>query len=395
MTSLDRYILRQFFGPFVLIIVVLTLVIWLTQSLQRIDILIENGSGFGLFLYLSLLIIPSLLVILIPFALFGAGVYALYRMHSDSEIAVIYAAGISRTRLAMPILLVTLFGALATLYVALDLSPRTYRILKQNVLTLRTDLAGNILRGGQFVTAINGFTIYVDETSGGNEFRGILINDYRNPNETRTYMAERGALRETGAGPVLILVNGNVQRVRKDKPIEELDLLPFGETRINVSSLQSDQELQLELTERYLSELLNPDLSREWERNNLGKLRAEAHNRLATPLYAFSYVLIALFALVGGAYNRRGYLVRVALAGAGVITLRVGGFIAQTMAAETGTQWLQYALPLSVIIVGGAVLADGPRMRLRASGEAKSGQPSQTQAGQTQAGATQARETPA
>ncbi|MEO0850174.1 MAG: LptF/LptG family permease, partial [Pseudomonadota bacterium] len=351
--------------------------------------------GFGLFLYLSLLIIPSLLVILIPFALFGAGVYALYRMHSDSEIAVIYAAGISRTRLAMPILLVTLFGALATLYVALDLSPRTYRILKQNVLTLRTDLAGNILRGGQFVTAINGFTIYVDETSGGNEFRGILINDYRNPNETRTYMAERGALRETGAGPVLILVNGNVQRVRKDKPIEELDLLPFGETRINVSSLQSDQELQLELTERYMSELLNPDLSREWERNNLGKLRAEAHNRLATPLYAFSYVLIALFALVGGAYNRRGYLVRVALAGAGVIALRVGGFIAQTMAAETGTQWLQYALPLSVIIVGGAVLADGPRMRLRASGEAKSGQPSQTQAGQTQAGATQARETPA
>ncbi|MEL7018514.1 MAG: LptF/LptG family permease, partial [Pseudomonadota bacterium] len=90
MTSLDRYILRQFFGPFVLIIVVLTLVIWLTQSLQRIDILIENGSGFGLFFYLSLLIIPSLLVILIPFALFGAGLYALYRMHSDSEIAVIY-----------------------------------------------------------------------------------------------------------------------------------------------------------------------------------------------------------------------------------------------------------------------------------------------------------------
>ncbi|MEM1193293.1 MAG: LptF/LptG family permease [Pseudomonadota bacterium] len=367
MTSLDRYILRQFFGPFVLIIVVLTLVIWLTQSLQRIDILIENGSGFGLFFYLSLLIIPSLLVILIPFALFGAGLYALYRMHSDSEIAVIYAAGISRTRLAMPILLVTFFGALATLYVALDLSPRTYRILKQNVLTLRTDLAGNVLRGGQFVTAINGFTIYVDEVSGGNEFRGILINDYRNANETRTYMAERGALRDTDAGPVLILVNGNVQRVRKGTPIEELDLLPFGETRINVSSLQTDQELQLELTERYLSELLNPDVSREWERNNLGKLRAEAHNRLATPLYAFSYVLIALFALVGGAYNRRGYLVRVALAGAGVIALRVAGFVAQTMAAQSGSQWLQYALPIGVMVLAGILLFDLPHRLKRPS----------------------------
>ena len=334
-----------------MIVVVLTMVIWMTQSLQRVDILIENGSGFGLFVYLSFLVIPSLLVILIPFALFGAGVYALYRMHSDSEVAVMYAAGVSRLRIALPILAVTLVGALATLYVALDLSPRTYRTLKQNIMTLRTDLAGSVLRSGEFVTVIDGYTIYVERSVGNNEFEGILINDYRSDRETRTYMAERGAIRDTDAGPVLILINGNVQRSLTQSPEAEIDLLPFGETRINVASLQSKEELQLELTERYLSELLNPDISREWDRANQGKMLAEAHNRLATPFYAFSYVTIALFALIGGAYNRRGYMLRIALAGTAVIGLRVGGYVIQTIASQTGMQWIQYALPCTVIFV--------------------------------------------
>ena len=61
--SLDRYILNQFIGPFAMITTVLTLVIWMTQSLQRIDLVLENGRGIGLFLYITILIIPSLLAV--------------------------------------------------------------------------------------------------------------------------------------------------------------------------------------------------------------------------------------------------------------------------------------------------------------------------------------------
>ena len=102
----------------------------MTQSLQRIDIIVEYGQGFGVFAFLSLLIIPSLLAIIIPFSLFGASVFALYRLHTDSEIAVMFAAGVSRWRLTAPILLITALGALATYYINVDLMPRSYRVLK-------------------------------------------------------------------------------------------------------------------------------------------------------------------------------------------------------------------------------------------------------------------------
>ena len=353
--SLDRYILNQFIGPFAMIITVLTLVIWMTQSLQRIDLVLENGRGIGLFLYITILIIPSLLVILIPFSLFGACLYSFYRMHSDSEIAVIFASGVSRSRVAMPVLAVTFIGALATLYVALDLSPRTYRILKKEILDIRTDFASSVLKSGEFNTVINGFTIYVREVRPNNGFLGLLVSDYRNPNSTQAYMAERGIIRDGPNGPVLVLADGNFQRQRSDGSVQ---IVPFERTTIDIAAYQQDETLQLEITERYLSELLHPDLSKEWERQNAGKMLAEAHARLACPFHAFAYVLIGVFALIGGAYNRRGYILRIVLAGVSVIVLKVLGFVVQSFSADTGIQWIQYALPISVCFIAIALLFD-------------------------------------
>ncbi len=374
MNSLDRYILRQFSGPLLIIVIVLTTVIWMTQSLQRVDILIENGRGIGLFLYLSVLVIPSLLMILIPFALFTASLYSLFRLHSDSEVAVMFAAGISRMRIAMPILVMSFVGAGLSLYLALDLSPRTYRMLKENIVNIRTDIAGSVLHSGEFIKVIDGFTIHVNEVRSNQTFDGILIHDYRNPEQSRTYFAERGGIRQTAGGPVLILRNGNVQRRNRD--IGDIDLVPFEETRINIAALRRNEDRHLELNERYLSELLNPDLSDPWVARNLGKLAAEAHSRLSAPLHAFSYVFVALFALVGGTYNRRGYGVRIVVATAIVIGLRVVSYLLETLSAETGQVWLLYALPLFVILFLVLLLFDVfplprvpvPEIRLRKAG---------------------------
>ena len=361
MNSLDKYILRQCLTPLVLILVVTTAIVWVTQVLQRIDIIVEYGQGLGVFAYLSILIIPSLLAIIIPFALFGAVVYALYRLHSDSEIAVMFAAGVSRWRIAAPLLMITTVGALATLYVNIDLMPRSYRILKQNIADIRADFASSMLRSGEFTNIIDGFTIYVDKARPGGQFTGILINDHRNGEFPETYMAERAILRETDSGPMLFLKRGNIQRVARYTG--DVSFIRFEEWAINIASFnKGPREFQLELTERYLGELFNPDMSNPYDRANAGKLIAEGHARLAAPLYAFAYVLVGLFALIGGPYSRRGYFARVAIAGAGIFAIRVMGFVAQGLVATSGAYWLLYAIPAAAILVF-VMLLFAPSMR--------------------------------
>lgn len=355
--SLDIYILRQMTTPLIFGLVAVTGVVWLTQSLQRVDILVEHGEGFGTFAWLTVLIIPSLLSIIIPFALFGAILYAMQRLHADSEIAVMFAAGVSKMRIAMPILFVTTIGALLTLWINVDLMPRSYRSLKIAIAEIRADFATAVLRPGEFIAIGNGFTVYAEEARPGGQFVGLMIHDYRNGENAETYMAQRGLMRETSIGPILHLRNGNIQSV--DEETGTVDIIQFAQTALNLSEFTtSPRDLQLELTERYIGELFNPDMSVQWDIDNRGRLIAEGHARLAAPLYAFAYMVIAMLALVGGSYNRRGYFLRIAGATILVGILCVSGFLIQSATASNGYNSLQYALPLLVIIVGTLVLLD-------------------------------------
>ncbi|WDI31670.1 LptF/LptG family permease [Hyphococcus flavus] len=349
MNSLDRYLLRQCITPLFMILLVTTAVVWMTQSLQRIEIIVEYGQGLWTFLFLSLLIIPSLLAIIIPFALFGAVVYALHRLHSDSEIAVMFAAGVSRWRLSAPLLAISVVAALATFYVNVDLMPRCYRVLKLSVAEIRADFANSLIRSGEFVNVSDGLTVYVDDTRGENQYVGLLINDYRNADKREIYMAERAILQDTDAGTMLLLKDGNLQT--EASYTGKIDIIRFDDWALNLSAFGNGPgELQLELTERYLGELLNPDMSKHYDRTYAGKLIAEGHGRIASPLYALAYVLVALYTLIGGAYTRRGYFLRVAVAGAAVFGLRIAGFVAQGAAGESGMIALIYAPPLIAIV---------------------------------------------
>ncbi len=380
LSSLDRYVFREGLVSFLAATAVTTAVVWVTQTLQRADVIVEHGGSLGVLARISVLVLPSLLAVIIPFSLFAAALYSIQRLHSDSEIAVMFASGVSRLRIAAPLIVIAAAGALATLWINLTIMPATYRVLKQEIYEIRTDFAAVLLRAGEFTPVDPGFTIYVEDVrpgagERGGVFIGLLVNDYRDPNEIITYMAQRGALRQTENGPVLALANGNIQRLSPESGAVEI--VPFDETVINADSFtDAPRERTLELTERYLGELFHPDLSQEWDRKNARRLAAEGHNRLASPLYAIAYVMIALFALMGGPYDRRGYAKRIGAACAVAGALRILGFVAQTTAGSQsiGANWLQYAVPLVAIILFGALLADllpriGSSERLRKSPE--------------------------
>src|SRR5256885_5724942 len=104
MRSLFFYVLRQIVGPFLLFTLLLTLVVWMTQALRLLDLVINRGQSAGIFAYLTVLMLPSLIVVIVPIAFFGAAIYALNRLNSDSELLLMWSAGISRQLLALPVL---------------------------------------------------------------------------------------------------------------------------------------------------------------------------------------------------------------------------------------------------------------------------------------------------
>src|SRR5215831_15977088 len=105
MRSLFGYILRQVLGPTLLFTLLLTLVVWMTQALRLLDLVINRGQSALIFAYLTTLMLPSLLVVIVPVAFFGAAIYALNKLNTDSELVVMWSAGISLVQLAIPALM--------------------------------------------------------------------------------------------------------------------------------------------------------------------------------------------------------------------------------------------------------------------------------------------------
>ncbi len=315
MKGITRYILGQTVGPFLFITLVLTGVVWLTQSLRFLDLIINKGVSIGGFLYLTLLLLPGFLTVILPIAAFAAVLYVYYRLDGDNELMVMRAAGLNSHTLVVPALTMSAAVALVTYVLSLYLMPLGFRTFKDMQFMVRHNYASVLLQEGTFSNLIDGVTVFVRERRGGGELRGILIHDSRDLNRPVTMMAERGALIMTESGPRFVMANGNRQEVEPDRG--QLSLLYFEEYVLDLGSYtQSPENRWREAGERYLSELFNPGTGLD-DVNNANKLRAEGHRRLVLPLYAVALALIAATSILAGPFSRRGKWYR-AVAAAGV-----------------------------------------------------------------------------
>ncbi|NRA29767.1 MAG: YjgP/YjgQ family permease [Parvularculaceae bacterium] len=358
MSRLDRYIFRAAALPFLLILACTTAVAWLTQVLQRLDIIVDDGGSFLAFLKITVLLIPSLAGVVTPIALLAACLYVLNVLMVDSEIPVMRAAGASRLRIARPLIVLSVLAAGLVLWINADLQPRTYKELRQTVYDVRSNIASSLVRDRVFANVAPGVTFYAEDVRPGDQYVGLHIYDSRDPEREVTYTAENGLFTVTDLGPRLFLLRGTAQW--QDKETGKLNIVRFNDTFVDVSEISSEAptDRPWETEERYLSELLNPDLNRPYNQRFQGDYLAEFHGRLATPLYCIAFALIAALAMLSATTQRRGYGQRIMVASAVAGGIRIIGFLTRSVA--TDNSWanvLQYAIPgIAIVVVAIALL---------------------------------------
>src|SRR5947199_3673771 len=104
MTRLSKYVLNELIAPTALFALLMTTVVWLTQSLRLLDLVINRGQSAPTFVYLTVMMLPQLLVIILPVAFFGGTLYGLHRLNVESELVVMSAAGYSRAQFMSAVL---------------------------------------------------------------------------------------------------------------------------------------------------------------------------------------------------------------------------------------------------------------------------------------------------
>lgn len=303
-----RYLSRNLVWTAFFIAVALTLVIFLTQSLRFLELIVNSDAPVKLFLQLIFYSLPKFLEVVLPISLTCAILFTYNRMTADNEVIVMRASGISPRALARPALTLSAFLTAGLFVLSLWLTPVSYAAMQQLKLIVQNQYSALLLREGVFNTVGKDLTVYLRERTNTGELRGIMIHDSRDraaPPVTIT--ARRGIMTAQGDTPHVVVYDGLRQQL--DIATGEMSRLYFNQYTVEVKNNPEKIRTRIkDANELTFGELLHPSP------NMATAFSAEAHNRLLTPVMSFNFTLIALGCLLGGNFDRRGHNRKVILA---------------------------------------------------------------------------------
>ncbi len=366
MNGFTRYVLRQLLVGMVLVTASLTCVIWLLKSLPFVEMIVNRGLTAGDFVYLTILLLPNFLTVILPFALFTVIVFTYAKLITDRELVVMRAAGVSQHALARPALILAFVVVAAGYGLNLYLLPQSYRMFHELKWDMRYNYSHVLLKEGAFNTLSADITVYVRERTKDGQLLGILVQDDRDTEKPVTLMAERGAISRTEDGSRVIMFSGNRQEV--DKETNQLSILYFDRYIFDFGRIGNAGNEGIiryrNARERTLDELFNLDKDKTLNRKDFGKYTVEGHRRLVSPLSALAFALVGLASLISGGFSGRPQTRRVVLAVGIVVGLQAATLgLENTVARNLELIPLMYVNAVFPILAAYLVMLRSPRRR--------------------------------
>jgi lipopolysaccharide export system permease protein len=324
MGSISRYIFRSTTTAFLVVLLSLTAIIWVTQALRDLDLMTNRGQSIAVFVGITSLLLPMLMMLIAPVALFVAFAYILNKLSTDSEIIVFNASGMSPAQLFRAFLPVALMVSVVVAVFGAYLAPKGLRTLREWVTSVNANVVSTLVQPGRFVTIISNVTINIASRDTNGQLRGVFIDDRRDPNDRNTIIAARGDLLENKQGTFLVLQNGTAQRQQAGR---DPNVVTFERYAIDLAQFsRATSNVSYSMHARYLWQLLDPEPRDASSAQKRAEIRAEIFDRLMAPLYPFVFAIIA-FAYLGAPRTTRENRTS-AMAGAvgGILLVRLVGF---------------------------------------------------------------------
>ena len=355
MQLIDRYLFRELLGPTLVAAAALTGVALLSESLSALDVLVDQRQNVLVFLKIILLAMPQLIAMILPVAVLVGALVSLNRLHTEQEIVICFAGGMSRWRVIAPALQLAAAVSLICLVLTLFVQPLCYRALRETLQTVRADLAATMIQPGKFSHPAPGVTVFAQSMDDDGTIHNLFIDRENGNGRDTTITARDGRLQRRDGGPMLLMRQGANQEFSKTGTLE---FLSFDQYVLDLKPLMpADRPVIYKLSDRYPHELFFPDLGGAWERENIGKMLAEGHSRIAAALYSLAFMTMALTAVIGGSFSRLGYGARIGIVAAAALVTRTLGFAAQAAAGPSpALNAMQYLRPLGAAAVAALVL---------------------------------------
>ena len=326
LACIDRYILRACLTGTIFVALSLVAIIFLSQSLRFLELVLEAGAPTYLIWQLTVLALPRFLEAILPLSVMAACMFVYNRLSQDSELAVLQASGVSPVRIARPAIVLASGCVVLMLVMTTWAAPVANAQMKQIREQIKSKYSTMLLREGVFHKVDNNLTVYAGKRSANGELKGIVIHDAgKRAARERTIVARSGQLKRDADGQAAIVIREG-RRQHYNSKRDGLSQLSF--QRYNLALRDGRDKTQAPVRDadtQTLRELIAAG-QKSYDKNTKGPdkrtLHVEVHRRLASPFMALGFTLIGLCPFLLSQIARRGNGKRIMLAVSAVVLIQ-------------------------------------------------------------------------
>ena len=230
-----RKFTKDIFQFFLLVSISISLIVWVIQAVNFLDIVTEDGHGFRVYFLYTLLSLPKIFSKILPFIYFVSIFYIILKYDNNNELIIFWTIGIKKIDFVNILLIFSIFYLILQLLLTTFVVPKTLDKARSYIRSSNIDLYSSIIQEKKFIDAVNNLTIFVEEKSEDGEFKNIFLKEKIDGNKYQIIFAKKGKISNKNNKSSLLLFDGKIINNSKDKT----NSFEFSESEFNLSKFST------------------------------------------------------------------------------------------------------------------------------------------------------------
>ena len=295
---------------FFLSLLATSLIIWIFQAVNYLDIMIEDGRSYITYIQYTLLNFPKVISKILPFVLFFSFMYTISRYEQNNELVIFWHIGIHKLEFIKFFFVASTILTILQIFFTSVIVPTTQELSRTLLRTSEVNFFESFIKTKKFNDTIKGVTIYVESKDEEGNLKNIYLEKNTSSDNFQITYAKRGMFRYNNNiqkltlydGETISSVNNNINNFKFSK--SDFNLSQFDTRTIKVLPTQETSSkdlikcLLILSNKKNTENLENQFLIRNCKFNNLSNVFKELYKRYIIPLYLPLIVLIALLLIV-------------------------------------------------------------------------------------------------
>ena len=152
-----------------------SVIIWVFQAVNFLDIIVEDGRDFKVYFNYTLLNFPKIISKILPFAVFFSFFYVLNRYELNNELIIFWNFGVHKIQLANFLFVFSGILMIIQLILTTLVVPNSQNFSRSLIRNSSVDFFESFVKPKKFNDNIKGLTIYADEKNKDGSLKNIYL----------------------------------------------------------------------------------------------------------------------------------------------------------------------------------------------------------------------------